>query len=337
MNKVNTFNGIPIVLSGEKYKTPEGFSAIKNGIKKNKNIIDINSKKSKPSWLKAKLPGGKFYDKVKTIVDQNDLSTVCEESLCPNIGECWNHGTATIMIMGAVCTRACKFCAVDTGNPKGFLDPEEPKKSAIAVNLMQLEYVVITSVDRDDLIDGGANHYSKCIEEIKRYNPTTAIEALTPDFNAQLNDIKKVVNSGLDVFAQNIETVKRLTKKVRDPRAGYGKTLTVLRYAKELKTDILTKSSLMLGLGETKNEVLSTLRDLRDNQVDIVTLGQYLAPSIHHLPIEKYVSPGDFNFYREEGLKMGFVEVVSGPLVRSSYRADKVFNKNNVGMSLSAV
>ena len=239
--------------------------------------------------------------------------------------------------MGAVCTRACKFCAVDTGNPKGFLDSDEPKKSAIAVNLMQLEYVVITSVDRDDLIDGGANHYSKCIEEIKRYNPTTAIEALTPDFNAQLNDIKKVVNSGLDVFAQNIETVKRLTKKVRDPRAGYGKTLTVLRYAKELKTDILTKSSLMLGLGETKNEVLSTLRDLRDNEVDIVTLGQYLAPSIHHLPIEKYVSPADFNFYREEGLKMGFVEVVSGPLVRSSYRADKVFNKNNVGMSLSAV
>jgi len=338
MSNVQKFQGIPIILSGEKYLTSEGFSAIKNGVKRKKNIHkQKRDKNSKPSWLKAKLPTGETYQNVKSIVESNSLSTVCEESHCPNIGECWNNGTATIMIMGSVCTRACKFCAVDTGNPKGYLDPNEPSHSANAVKLMDLDYVVITSVDRDDLSDGGANHYAQCIREIKKINPSTAVEALTPDFNAKLDDIKKVAASGLDVFAQNMETVKRLTKKVRDPRAGYQKTLDVLSTVKEISPFVLTKSSIMLGLGETETEVITAMKDLKKSQVDILTLGQYLSPTRYHLPVERFVHPGEFEFFRDQGLKMGFTEVVSGPLVRSSYRADKVFNQNNVGIHLNAI
>ena len=338
MSNVQKFQGIPIILSGEKYLTSEGFFAIKNGVKRKKNIHkQKRDKNSKPSWLKAKLPTGETYQYVKSIVESNSLSTVCEESHCPNIGECWNNGTATIMIMGSVCTRACKFCAVDTGNPKGYLDPNEPSYSANAVKLMDLDYVVITSVDRDDLSDGGANHYAQCIREIKKINPSTAVEALTPDFNAKLDDIKKVATSGLDVFAQNMETVKRLTKKVRDPRAGYQKTLDVLNAVKGISPSVLTKSSLMLGLGETETEVITAMKDLKKSQVDILTLGQYLSPTRYHLPVERFVHPGEFEFFRDQGLKMGFTEVVSGPLVRSSYRADKVFNQNNVGIHLNAI
>jgi len=338
MSNIQKFQGIPIILSGEKYLTSEGFSAIKNGVKRKKNIHkQKRDKNSKPSWLKAQLPTGETYQNVKSIVESNSLSTVCEESHCPNIGECWNNGTATIMIMGSVCTRACKFCAVDTGNPKGYLDPNEPSLSANAVKLMDLDYVVITSVDRDDLSDGGANHYAQCIREIKKINPSTAVEALTPDFNAKLDDIKKVATSGLDVFAQNMETVKRLTKKVRDPRAGYQKTLDVLSTVKEISPFVLTKSSIMLGLGETETEVITAMKDLKKSQVDILTLGQYLSPTRYHLPVERFVHPGEFEFFRDQGLKMGFTEVVSGPLVRSSYRADKVFNQNNVGIHLNAI
>ncbi|EQD77950.1 lipoic acid synthetase, partial [mine drainage metagenome] len=202
------------------------------------------------------------------------LATVCEEAKCPNIGECWNAGTATLMLMGAVCTRACRFCSVDTGNPRGWLDLDEPENAAQTVELMKLRYVVLTSVDRDDLPDGGAGHYAACIRAIKRRNPETAVEALAPDFQGVLADVETVVGAGLEVFAQNIETVRRLTHPVRDPRAGYDRTLEVLRHAKRYRPAVLTKSSLMLGLGETDEEIEATLRDLRAAGVDIVTLGQ---------------------------------------------------------------
>jgi lipoic acid synthetase len=335
MSKIKKLQAIPIIPSGTKYKTLEGFSAIKNGIKIKNNVTNLNNQK--PIWLKAKISAGEIYEEVKNIVRDNKLSTVCEESMCPNIGECWNNGTATIMVMGSVCTRACRFCAVDTGNPKGWLDAQEPKNTAVAVQLMNLVYVVITSVDRDDLPDGGASHYAACVKEIKKLNPNTAVEALTPDFNANINDVRKVILSGLDVFAQNIETVERLTKSVRDPRAGYKKTLNVLLVAKSINPDVLTKSSLMLGLGESELEIIETLTDLKDSKVDIVTLGQYLRPTPNHLSVERYVTPSEFEKYRQIGLKMGFLEVVSGPLVRSSYRADKVLQKNNVGISVNII
>jgi lipoic acid synthetase len=260
------------------------------------------------------------------------LSTVCEESKCPNIGECWDNGTATIMLMGAVCTRACRFCAVDTGNPNGWLDAEEPVNAAKSVALMDLKYVVLTSVDRDDLADGGAAHYAACVREIKAANPDTAVEALTPDFRGRARDVEVVVDSGVDVFAQNIETVRRLTHVVRDPRAGYEQTLSVLAHAKAHRPQVLTKTSLMVGIGETDAEVAAALEDLKAVDVDIVTFGQYLRPTRNHLPVERFVTPEQFEQYREWGLKLGFLEVVSGPLVRSSYRADRVFAGNNVGL-----
>ncbi len=253
--------------------------------------------------------------------------------MCPNIGECWNAGTATLMVMGSVCTRACRFCAVDTGNPGGWLDSEEPLNSAQAVKLMGLNYVVITSVDRDDLADGGAAHYAECVREIKNLNPETAIEALTPDFNGVQEHIAMVVDSGLEVFAQNIETVKRLTHPVRDPRASYEQTIEVLRYAKSYRPTVLAKTSLMLGLGERDDEIFQTMDDLRQANVDVLTLGQYLRPTPNHLVVERYVTPERFEAYRADGLKKGFVEVVAGPMVRSSYRAEKVLQKNNVGIT----
>jgi len=238
--------------------------------------------------------------------------------------------------MGDVCTRACRFCAVDTGNPKGWLDDNEPNGAATTVELMGLKYVVLTSVDRDDLADGGAQHYADCIREIKRRNPNTAVEALTPDFNGRHEAIDTVVDTGLEVFAQNVETVKRLTHPVRDPRAGYQQTLDVLAYAKKRRPGVLTKTSLMLGLGETDEEIIETMDDLRAIGVDIVTFGQYLRPTVNHLPVDRYVTPEQFERYREIGLGKGFLEVVSGPLVRSSYRADRVLEKNNVGLDRAA-
>jgi len=270
-------------------------------------------------------------------VSEHRLSTVCQESHCPNIGECWANGTATIMVMGSVCTRACKFCAVDTGNPRGWLDPEEPENTAKSVQLMGLRYIVLTSVDRDDLPDGGAGHYAACVQAIKRRTPEVTVEALTPDFDGVLEHVETVVDSGLEVFAQNVETVRRLTRRVRDPRAGYDKTLKVLAHAKRYRPDILTKTSLMLGLGETDEEVLETMDDLRAIGVDILTLGQYLRPTPNHLPVERYVTPDEFKRFRDIGLEKGFLEVPSGPMVRSSYRADKVFDRNNLGLTLPEV
>ena len=325
------FRGIPIVKSGRKYKTDAGFSAIKNGVKFRRDAEAVVTGQ-KPRWLRARMPSGAGFSGVSNIVHKHRLSTVCEESMCPNIGECWNAGTATIMVMGAVCTRACRFCAVDTGNPRGWLDPEEPLNTARAVQLMGLQYVVITSVDRDDLADGGAAHYAACVRNIKMLNPDTAVEALTPDFCGRFTDVERVVDSGIEVFAQNLETVRRLTSTVRDPRAGYEQTLRVLEHAKRYRPDVLTKTSLMLGLGESDEEVRQALEDLADINVDIVTFGQYLRPTRNHLPVERYVTPAEFESFRQWGLELGFLEVVAGPLVRSSYRADRVFEKNNVGL-----
>ena len=327
------FRGIPTAKSGSKYQTEEGFSAIKNGVK-NRRDAEPLARGRKPKWLRAKMPSGKGYSAVNRIVKENRLSTVCEESMCPNIGECWNAGTGTIMVMGSVCTRACRFCAVDTGNPKGWLDTAEPVNTGRAVALMGLEYVVITSVDRDDLADGGAAHYAACVREIKRQNPQTAVEALTPDFNGVMEHVEIVVDSGLEVFAQNVETVRRLTHPVRDPRASYEQTIDVLRHAKKYRPDVLTKTSLMLGLGERDDEVMQTMDDLRAANVDILTLGQYLRPTPNHLAVERYVTPDEFNLYRQEGLGKGFLEVVAGPMIRSSYRAEQVLQKNNVGLAI---
>jgi lipoic acid synthetase len=236
------------------------------------------------------------------------------------------------MLMGAVCTRACRFCSVDTGNPRGWLDPEEPANVGRSVALMQLSYVVLTSVNRDDLPDGGAGHYAACIRAIKQASPRTAVEALTPDFQGVQRDVETVVDSGLEVFAQNVETVERLTHPVRDPRAGYAQTLAVLAHAKAHRPSVLTKTSLMLGLGETTDEVLRCMDDLRAAHVDLLTLGQYLRPTPHHLPVHRFVPPDEFARLREDGLARGFRECVSGPMVRSSYRAEQALAGNNAGL-----
>ncbi len=338
---MSSFKGIQIVSpgaaraaglkSGEKYQTPQGFAAIKDGIKASAKA-DAFVPGRKPQWLRAPMPAGGGFNAVRDVVHEHRLATVCEEAKCPNIGECWNAGTATLMLMGAVCTRACRFCSVDTGNPKGWLDQEEPFNSARTVQLMKLKYVVLTSVNRDDLDDGGASHFAACVQQIKQLNPDTAVEALTPDFQGHLPDVETVVDSGLQVFAQNIETVRRLTHPVRDPRAGYEQTLQVLAHAKQHRPTVLTKSSLMLGLGETDAEIIQTMDDLRAARVDILTLGQYLRPTPHHLDIQRWVTPEQFAEYREWALTRGFLECVSGPLVRSSYRAERALERNNAGL-----
>lgn len=330
---MSTFKGIPIVPtpSGGKYRTPQGFTAIKDGIKAS-TVASLVTVGRKPQWLRAPMPAGRGFDAVKQTVKEHRLATVCEEAKCPNIGECWNAGTATIMLMGAVCTRACRFCSVDTGNPHGWLDSEEPLNSARTVQLMKLKYVVLTSVNRDDLPDGGAAHFAACVREIKKLNPQTAVEALTPDFQGNLADVETVVDSGLEVFAQNVETVRRLTHPVRDPRAGYEQTLRVLQHAKRFRPQVLTKTSLMLGLGESDAELFEAMDDIRAAGVDILTLGQYLRPTVNHLPIERWVTPQEFEHYRQRALEKGFFECVSGPLVRSSYRAERALERNNAGL-----
>ena len=330
---MSEFKGIPVVRrsSGEKYVTPQGGTAIRDGIKQSAGTEPLVVGR-KPRWLRAPMPAGAKFDSVRGIVREHRLSTVCEEAKCPNIGECWNAGTATLMLMGAVCTRACRFCAVDTGNPRGWLDEEEPANAARTVELMGLGYVVLTSVNRDDLDDGGAAHFAACVRAIKLASPRTAVEALTPDFQGVLADVETVVDSGLDVFAQNVETVKRLTHPVRDPRAGYEQTLAVLAHAKRHRPGVLTKTSLMLGLGETDAEIVQTLADLRAIGCDILTLGQYLRPTVNHLAVERYVTPEEFEGYRARAIAMGFLECVAGPMVRSSYRAERALEKNNCGL-----
>ena len=299
-----------------------GTIAIRNGIKpnSNKNIFPTR----KPDWLRLAHSFTPKFKEVKSIVKENHLNTVCEEAMCPNINECWSHGTATFMLLGDVCTRACKFCAVDTGNPRGRLDKKEPYKVALSIKKMSLKYAVLTSVNRDDLADGGARHYSNTIKAVKEACPKVMVEALTPDFEGKNRSISILLSSNLDVFAQNVETVERLTLRVRDPRAGYQQTLNVLEKAKKFNPDVLTKTSLMLGLGETTKEIESTMVDAYSVGVEILTLGQYLRPTLNHLPVERYIPPEEFLHYKNIAKEIGFKEVASGPMVRSSYRADKV-------------
>lgn len=334
---MNDSNSIPIVQihsdpikNGNKFVNDKGITAIKNGVKATSK--EAQERLKKPSWLRIKMKDGGVYNTTKKIVHEHKLSTVCEEAMCPNISECWNSGTATIMLMGDTCTRACRFCAVNTGNPKGWLDENEAKNTAESVKLMGLKYLVLTSVNRDDLDDGGAGHYAEVVKRVKAENADVSVEALTPDFQGDLKSIETVVDSGISVFAQNVETVKRLTHPVRDPRATYEQTLAVLKHAKEYKPDVLTKTSIMLGLGETEEEIIEAMDDLRAVNCDILTFGQYLQPTEHHLPVIRYVTPDEFDKYRQWGLERGFLEVVSGALVRSSYRAEQVLMKNNVGL-----
>ena len=318
------------IIATSKIINKDGIKAIRNGQKYNK-FAHIPSPK-KPSWLKVKAEFNPNFHKVKEQVQSKQLNTVCEEAHCPNISECWSAGTATFMLMGSVCTRACKFCSVDTGNPNGWLDKDEPLNTAKAVQVMKLKYVVLTSVNRDDLPDGGAQHFASTVKLIKDLNPSTAVEALTPDFKGLSSSIETLVNCGLEVFAQNIETVERLTHQVRDIRAGYQQTLDVLAESKRINPKVLTKTSIILGLGETDLEIERTLNDLAQNKVDIVTIGQYLRPTRNHHPIERWVTPEEFERYRQLGLNKGFLEVVSGPMVRSSYRAERVLHIDNVGL-----
>jgi lipoyl synthase len=285
---------------------------------------------AKPAWLKVKAPSGENYLRIKSMLGNLKLATVCQEARCPNMAECWSGGTATFMLMGEVCTRGCKFCHVKTGNPKGILDPLEPEKVAYSIAEMNLEYVVITSVDRDDLPDQGSGHFARTVRTIKKLDPELIVEILTPDFRGERNCVDVIVEANPDVFAHNVETVERLQKKVRDPRANYRQSLKVLTMAKEKNTKIYTKTSLMLGLSETDEEIMQTLRDLRAVECDVVTFGQYLQPTPKHLAVEEFITPEKFQYWQKTAEDMGFLYVASGPLVRSSYRAGEFFMKGIV-------
>jgi len=290
-------------------------------------------KARKPSWLKVSAAGGENYERLRSTVRSLGLATVCEEARCPNIGECWNGGesevaTATIMIMGDTCTRGCRFCSVKTSRAPPPLDPDEPRRTAEAVAKWGLDYVVITSVDRDDVEDQGASHVAATVRELKASNPDLLVEVLTPDFRGEARLVETVAGSGLDVFAHNVETVERLTPRVRDRRAAYRQSLDVLRVAKRTRPDLVTKTSLMLGLGETDDEIAQCLLDLRANAVDVVTFGQYLQPTKAHLKVHEYVTPDKFDHWQREAERLGFLYVASGPLVRSSYRAGEFFVAN---------
>ena len=290
-----------------------------------KTLTEKFLQSQKPEWLKAQIPSGEKYYQLKRLLKNLNLSTVCEEAHCPNIGECWSGGTATIMLMGDLCTRGCRFCNVKTGNPKGQLDEKEPEKVAFVLSRLDLNYVVLTSVDRDDLPDEGSGHFAKTISLIKQRRSGILIETLIPDFKGQEKFIQKIILAQPDVLAHNIETVQRLSPKVRDPRAGYRQSLRVLEFVKKQNPSIYTKSSIMLGLGESENEILDTLKDLRAVDCNVLTLGQYLRPHKRHLPVEKYVSPKEFEQWKHKAEDMGFIYCASGPLVRSSYRAGEFF------------
>jgi lipoic acid synthetase len=282
----------------------------------------------KPDWLRVRLPAGPQQDEfrgLKSRFRSRGLHTVCEEARCPNIFECWGQGTATVMILGETCTRGCRFCSVRTGRPGGVVDLEEPENTAISLAEMGLAYVVLTMVDRDDLSDGGAAHVAKTVGRIKHHSPELRVETLVGDFGGQRDDIRTVVREGRpDVFAHNVEVVPRLQRSIRDARCSWDRSVGVLAVAKELGASI-TKSSLMVGLGEERHEVLESMRLLRDASVDVLTIGQYLRPTKRHAPVQRYVDPSEFADYEQAGLEMGFRFVASGPLVRSSYRAAEVF------------
>ena len=285
---------------------------------------------AKPNWLKVRAPAGENYERIKGMASDLKLATVCQSARCPNMGECWSGGTATFMLMGDVCTRGCRFCNVKTGNPKGVIDNEEPNKIGWAIAQMGLEYVVLTSVDRDDLPDQGADHFARTIEVIKANDSKVIVEVLTPDFRGDVACVERLVASKPDVFAHNIETVERMTPSVRDPKATYRQSLRVLELVKEIDPTRYTKSSIMLGLGEEKEEVMQALRDLRAIGCDVVTFGQYLQPTKRHLKVKSYITPEEFIDWQRVAEGMGFLYVASGALVRSSYRAGEFFMKGMV-------
>ncbi len=289
----------------------------------------MEQKLIKPQWLKIKLEVNDNFSNIKATLRQNSLHTVCESAHCPNISECWNGGTVTFMLMGDACTRGCKFCAVKTGNPMQKLDADEPRKLAKALAEIKLfDYVVLTSVNRDDLEDGGSSHFAECISEIKKAYPEIIVEVLIPDFKGDVAALKKIIDSKPEVIAHNIETVERLQRKVRDPRAGYSQSLKVLENVKKLNPKIYTKSSIMVGLGEADEEVIQSMKDLRKINVGILTIGQYLRPTDWHIPIINFVPPEKFEYYKQKALQLGFLFCASGPFVRSSYRAGELFMKN---------
>ena len=288
----------------------------------------------KPAWLKIRPPAGETYLEVRSLLRAKKLHTVCEEARCPNVAECWSSGTATFMIGGDICTRACRFCAVKTARRPPPLDPDEPKNIAASIASLGLKYVVLTSVDRDDLADQGAGHFAATIREIKRLDPKILVEALVPDFRGQDAHIHTIVDSGVDVYAHNLETVSRFQYRVRDPRAGYLQSLGVLRqaatYARAQSRIVYTKSSLMLGFGETTEDLREAFADLRSFGTDVLTLGQYLRPSLQHLPVEKFYTPEEFEALADLARTQGFLYVAAGPLVRSSYKAAEYFLKKEI-------
>ncbi|WP_437907999.1 lipoyl synthase [Sorangium sp. So ce327] len=293
----------------------------------------------KPEWLKVRAPGGDTYHHLKETFRKLDLHTVCEEARCPNVGECWREGTATVMLLGDVCTRGCRFCAVTTGDPRGAVDVREPEHVARAIARLSLQYVVMTMVNRDDLLDGGAEHVARTVSRLHALRPDLLIETLVGDFQGHMSAVDMVVDAGPDVFAHNVEVVRRITRVIRDVRSSYDQSLAVLRRAKERQRRLaadaaeagapaprrLTKSSIMVGIGETDDEVLEALRDLREAGVDIVTIGQYLRPSSKHAPVQRFVEPETFAAFERAALEMGFLYAASAPLVRSSYKAAEVF------------
>ncbi len=286
----------------------------------------------KPEWIKATAPGETGEEEeVGEILGDHELNTVCREADCPNQGECWKEGTATFMLLGRVCTRNCRFCDVETGNPDDENIEEEPKRIKKAVRKLGLDYVVLTSVDRDDLPDGGAGHFRATVEKIKENPDPPLVEGLIPDFSGETSSLREIKESGIDVVGHNIETVERLTPEVRDPRAGYQLSLSVLDELKKTDSDLVTKSSIMLGLGESKSEVIQTMEDLRSVNVDIVTLGQYLRPSGDQLPVKKFWEVSEFKELNDIGEELGFSGVVSGPFVRSSYKAKETYIKASEG------
>lgn len=284
---------------------------------------DVSRKK--PDWLRVRLPGGERYQKLKDTFRRLDLHTVCEEARCPNVGECWGEGTATIMILGETCTRGCRFCAVNTGDPGGVVDPREPENTGRALGELDLAYVVLTMVDRDDLLDGGADHVARTVQRIKHYAPKMLVETLVGDFQGVRSDVRTLVVEGRpDVFAHNVEVVPALQRKMRDARCSWQRSVDVLRWAKDEGANV-TKSSLMVGCGETEADMLEAMESLRDAGVDVLTIGQYLRPTPKHADVVRFVDPAEFEAYRERGMAMGFRFVASGPLVRSSYRAAEAF------------
>lgn len=284
--------------------------------------------KKKPHWLKAKLPTKTEFKTMKKVLNKQNLHTVCEEAFCPNHAECWESGTATFLLMGSYCTRSCRFCDVETRNPHQQLDSEEPKKLAQTVNELGIKYVVLTSVTRDDLPDGGASHINRCILEVRRSNPNVLIEVLIPDLQGDLSALRKIIETKPNVLGHNIETTESLTSIVRDKRASFKQSIKVLENIKEIDPQILTKSSIMLGLGESEKDILNALKELKRVKIDIVTLGQYLQPSRRHLNVVDYIEPRKFEYWKKVALEMGFLYVASGPLVRSSYKAGEFYIKN---------